>query len=302
MAAPIALFVYDRLWHTQQTVSALQRNFLAEESDLIIFSDGAKSAEKQAGVNDVRRYVKSVGGFNSVEVVEREANLGLAGSIIDGVTRVCAQRGQVVVLEDDLVTSPYFLQYMNGALQRYARDERVISIHGYIYPVADSLPTTFFLRGADCWGWATWKRGWDLFEADAGELYSKLQLSEESHVFDFDGTSAYTGMLKQQIEGHVNSWAIRWYASAFLANKLTLYPGVSLVRNIGNDNSGTHSRQTEMFDVPLAQEPVALAEIPVQASAIAYAAVSRYFKSQKSSLLRRILGKLARWLRQRVAV
>ncbi len=140
-------------------------------------------------------------------------------------TEVLDRYQKVIVLEDDLVISPHFLQFMNEALDLYKKEDNVISITAYIYPVEGPLPETFFLRGADCWGWATWKRGWNLFQADGLALLKKLEEQKLERDFDFDGAYPYTQMLKDQISGKNNSWAVRWYASAFLAGKLTLYPG-----------------------------------------------------------------------------
>ena len=155
------------------------------------------------------------------------------------------------MLEDDLLTSPYFLDFMNEGLSIYEEDEKVISIHGYVYPISEKLPETFFLRGADCWGWATWKRGWDLFEPDGGLLLNKLEESKQTEEFDFNRSYPYTQMLKDQINGKTNSWAVRWYASAFLQNKYTLYPGKSLVSNIGGDGSGTNTGLNQFIFKPL---------------------------------------------------
>ena len=247
--APIALFVYNRPDHTRQTIEALQNNILATASDLIIFSDGPKdSVESREGVATVREYLKTITGFKSVRVVIRDKNNGLANSIITGVTEVISQYGRIVVLEDDMISSKHFLQYMNEALSFYERDEKVISIHAYIYPVKKSLPETYFLRGADCWGWATWKRGWDLFEADGQKLLNELEDKKLTQEFDFSSSYPYVKMLKDQINGKNNSWAIRWYASAFLKNKLTLYPGKSLINNIGFDGSGTHCGEITKID------------------------------------------------------
>ena len=148
----------------------------------------------------------------------------------------------VIVLEDDLLTSRHFLKYMNNALKIYEKDDEVVSIHGYIYPVKKPLTETFFLKGADCWGWGTWKRGWKLFEADGSKLLKEIEDRQLIKEFDFTGSYPYTEMLRDQIAGRNNSWAIRWYASAFLKNKLTLYPGKSLVFNAGFDGGGTHCR------------------------------------------------------------
>ena len=148
---PIALFVYNRLGHTQRTIEALKKNILAEDSDLIVFSDAQKSEAEADAVCEVRKFIREIDGFKSVSLVEREVNLGLARSIIDGVTTIVSKYGRIIVLEDDMVTSQYFLTYMNEALEKYADDDRVVSIHGYVYPVKQSLPEAFFLPGADCW-------------------------------------------------------------------------------------------------------------------------------------------------------
>ncbi len=152
LLAPITLFVYNRLSHTKQTINALKKNKLAEQSELIIFSDSFKNSDDKKKVNQVREYIRSIKGFKGVEIIERPDNFGLANSIIDGVTRVVNQYGKVIVLEDDLVTSSFFLEYMNNALLCYEDDPQVISIHGYNYPISD-LPEIFFIKGADCWGW-----------------------------------------------------------------------------------------------------------------------------------------------------
>jgi len=296
--APIVLFVYNRLDHTRQTIHALQRNLLAEKSDLFIFSDAAKNAGAMSAVSDVRDFVRTVTGFKSVTLIERERNMGLANSVIDGVGMICAQYGKVIVLEDDLVTSSHFLQYMNAALNEYECVDQVISIHGYVYPTASRLPSTFFLRGADCWGWATWKRGWDFFEPDAKKLQDALLAGGEASTFDFEGSYGYAEMLQQQIEGKVNSWAIRWYASAFLANKLTLYPGVSLVHNIGHDRTGTHGGNTDDFGGEIATTEIPVGGIPIEPSAVAYEAIRAYFLSLKKTLGQRILNKLRSWWRR----
>ena len=283
--APIALFVYNRLDHTERTVAALRLNELAADSDLIIFSDAAKNEAAAAGVQAVRAYLKGIAGFRSVRIVERPTNLGLAASIIGGVTEIVGQYGKIIVLEDDLETSPYFLRYMNEALDLYDRVSEVISIHAYVYPVRRPLPESFFLRGADCWGWATWRRGWDLFEADGRKLLAELQERRLSREFDLDGSYPYTQMLRGQIKGFNNSWAIRWHAAAFLRGKLTLYPGRSLVANTGFDHSGTHAGKTKSFYAPPSTQPVAVQSRPLLADAAARAAVVSFFRSPRLRLL-----------------
>jgi glycosyltransferase involved in cell wall biosynthesis len=290
--APIVLFAYNRPWHTKQTIDALLRNDLAAESELFIFSDGSKDESSANSVAKVRRYLKTISGFKSVKIVEQKQNLGLASSIIRGVTSVCNEHGKVIVLEDDIVTSSHFLSYMNEALDKYADDDRVICIHGYVYPVKEKLSEAFFLRGADCWGWATWKRGWDLFNPDGEALLKELNSNELIKEFDFNGAYSFSKMLKDQIKGKNDSWAVRWYASAFLANKLTLYPGKSLVHNIGNDNSGSHCRHSSFMDADLTVTPIDCHDVEVEHSIDGYNAFERFFRKANPSFLIKVLRRL----------
>ena len=296
--APISLFVYNRLDHTRRTVDSLRANAYAAQSDLYVFADAARDERDAENVEAVREFVRGIDGFKSLTVIEKDRNYGLAASIIGGVTDVLRRHDRVIVMEDDLVTSPFFLRYMNEALEHYANDERVASIHGYVYPTNLPLPETFFLRGADCWGWATWRRGWALFNPDGSALLAELYATNSTREFDFDGAFQYTGMLRDQIAGANNSWAIRWYASAFLRNKLTLYPGRSLVVNIGTDASGTHCGSTDTFDVESSTSPIRIGGIPVEDSAQGRAAFTEFGKRNGlGSAMKHRLRRLARKLR-----
>ena len=293
MTAPIALFTYCRPNHTRRTVESLLKNPLAVESDLIVYSDAARTPEKQAAVDDVRLYLATITGFRSVTINCRPANFGLAKSIIGGVTEALEQSDRVIVLEDDMVTSPHFLTYMNQALERYADDDRVASIHGYVYPVDQPLPEAFFLPGADCWGWATWPRAWKHFNPDGQYLLDELERLNLLHAFNFNGAYAYSDMLENQIRGLNDSWAVRWYASAFLADKLTLYPGRSLVHNIGNDESGTHCGETARFETELSEAPIDLSDIAVGLSQEGLQAFEKFFRrgeSGRQRLMRKTLS------------
>ena len=294
---PIALFTYNRLRHTRQTVEALQKNELAEKSEVVIFSDGPRFAKDEEDVSSVRGYLKTINGFRKVSIVERDGNLGLASSIIAGVGEIVKDYGCIIVLEDDLVTSPHFLKFMNDALEHYQDDERVISVHGYVYPVSATLPETFFLRGADCWGWATWKRGWDLFEPDGAKLLAELRERGLERDFDFNGTYPYTKMLDEQTMGKIDSWAIRWYASAFLQGKLTLYPGRSLIKNIGADASGTHLGTTNIYDTEVSRNQVTVAEIPVEENLLARREMEGYLRKIHSGLAVRLASKVVRFFK-----
>ncbi|MHB1049000.1 MAG: glycosyltransferase family 2 protein [Bacteroidota bacterium] len=290
--APIALFVYNRADHTRLTIEALQRNGQAAESDLFIFSDAAKIGSPAEKVLDVRRYISTVTGFKSVTITERAENFGLSRSIIDGVTMLVNRFGSVIVVEDDLIVSPHFLRYMNDALNIYRDEQGVISIHGYVYPVRRPLPETFFIQGADCWGWATWKRGWELFESDGKKLLKTLTEKNLLRQFDFNGSYPYETMLKRQIAGTVDSWAVRWYASAFLNDKVTLYPGRTLVQNIGGDEFGTHTKSLTAFHGTLSTDPITVIKQPPVENAAARTAFAEFFHSIRPTFRQRVRSKI----------
>ena len=273
--APVVLFAYRRPGHLERALASLQGNPTAKSTSLTIYCDGPRSTEDRELVELTRAAAKRAKGFASVTVIEREENLGLAESVIAGVTEALKSSENVIVMEDDLVVSTDFLDYMNQALNLYKDEEQVISIHGYMYAVPRILPQSIFLRGADCWGWATWRRGWEFFEPDSKKLLRELDHSPDRKQFDFNGAFPYRQMLKDQSEGMIDSWAIRWYASAFLANKLTLYPGQSLVENIGQEGSGTHSVSAVSHNVEAQRIVFPLDPIDVRESELARKTISQ---------------------------
>jgi hypothetical protein len=301
--APIALFAYKRLEHLKITVSHLASNPEAIRTKLVVFSDGPKTPADTEAVAAVRRYLGKITGFSAVEVIEQPQNCGLASSIINGVTQVLAYHDRVIVVEDDLLVSPHFLDYMNQGLSRYGQDETVASIHGYWYPQTLPMPETFFLRGADCWGWATWRRAWLHFNPDGKALLKAMTDRNLTRQFDLDGYSGFATMLRDQIEGRNDSWAIRWHASTFLDNMYTLYPGRSLVQNIGHDGSGTHCTQPEQgrYHVELSPTPITVEHIPVAECDAARDAFINFFRKSQPSFLRRIPDRIKKLLRPAVS-
>jgi hypothetical protein len=269
-AAPIILFTYNRLKHTRATVEALLHNKLASDSRLIIFSDAPSNELQDEKVREVRKFLKTIDGFEKIEIIERDKNYGLGENIIDGVTKVINQYGKAIILEDDLITSPYFLQFMNESLQVYEGNNKVISVHGYVFPIKRKLPETFFLKGADCLGWATWKRGWDIFESDGQALLNKLVERNLVKEFDYNNAYPYTQMLKDQISGTNSSWAVRWYASAFINDLYTLNPGRSLVYHAGGDGSGVNAGFDELLNVSLSKIPVKVIPAAIKRNDMVY--------------------------------
>lgn len=302
--APIALFTYNRPWHTAQTLEYLKRNTLAPETDLIVFSDGPKpgsGGENDQRIAEVRKIIQNISGFRSVDVRLGDRNHGLAGSIIAGVSEVVGIYGKVIVLEDDMVTSPAFLSFLNWGIDTYSGCDEVVSVHAYVHPTEEPLPDTFFRYGAECWGWATWQRGWEHFNPDGQALLDALSAKGLEHEFDLWGAYPYTRMLRDQIEGRNDSWAIRWQASAFLDRKLTLYPGISYLKNIGLDGSGTHFGTEDRCNIDIEDLNTATSfpEIDARPNEAAARIIARSMcRTQQVGLVDRIRSRVRTWLGQ----
>jgi len=240
--SPIALFVYNRPRHTLQTLEALATNKLADKSRLYIFADGPKTnatEEDLIKIGKVRRLVREQKWCDTLLVQESDTNLGLARSIVQGVTSVVNEFGRVIVLEDDIVTTPGFLQYMNSALSLYQDDLRVMQIAGFMFPTWRILPETGFLRKSTSWGWATWKRAWKNYSSDTEKLIDGVErIGIEK--FNLDGCSFHYDALCKNMSGELRTWAVKWYASIYIHGGLCLYPHRSLVRNEGFDGTGIH--------------------------------------------------------------
>ena len=248
--APILLFTYNRPWHTQQVLDSLQKNELSEESELFIFSDGAKDYEDETPVDKTRKVLTQTKGFKKITIIERPVNYGLAANIINGVTSIIEEYGRVIVLEDDLITAPTFLTFMNNALTLYEEVDEVAHIHAFSY-AGLNLPDTFLIKWVGSTGWATWSDSWSLFRPNGTKLLAEIKEKKLCKTFDFNGTYPYTRMLRRQVEGKNNSWAIRWNASLFLNNKLSLNAGKSLIHNIGFDGSGENSGSQNFYNMGL---------------------------------------------------
>ena len=247
--SPIAVFAYNRPKHLRYCLNSIADNELSSSSPLVIFIDGPKNNREKDLVNECIDVARLENRFGSVEVLSQENNLGLSRSILKGVTYVLERYGSIIVLEDDMRVSPNFLNFMNAGLNLYEKNPRVSGLHAYVYPIKSLSEEAFFLRGADCWGWATWADRWMEANFDSAELLSNLETSGQSFQFDLEGAVGYSTLLKSQVEGLVDSWAIRWHAYNFIENKICLHPPVSLLKNLGNDGTGRHYAKQEIFNI-----------------------------------------------------
>jgi hypothetical protein len=241
--APVLLFTYKRVESLRETIQALQQNFLALESELYIFSDGPKGDKDADQVEQVRSFIKSVSGFKKITIKEAVKNKGLANSIIDGVTEVMKFSDSVIVLEDDLFTTPNFLTFMNQALSTYKDKPKVFSISGYSLNLGNSVTLTedaYFLNRAWSWGWATWADRWDKIDWQVAD-YESFKLDKQKKREFAKGGSDLNKMLQKQMDGLLDSWAIRWCYHQYNIQGLTLFPVYSKVRNNGFDEMATHT-------------------------------------------------------------
>ena len=245
---PIAVFTYKRLQTLEKTIAALKENDLAIDSSLYIFSDGPKHQNDEAKIKEVRAYLKTISGFREIKILESEGNNGLAKSIITGVGYVLKQHDRVIVMEDDLIASANFLAFMNSSLKLYENSKNVFSVSGYSFNLkydkhAYKYDGYFFGRGWS-WGWGTWRDRWELVDWDVKD-YQQFQQDRSAQKSFAKGGSDLNKMLRSQIAGKVDSWAIRWFYHQYKVEGMTFYPTESKILNLGFDEMATHTKGSD---------------------------------------------------------
>ena len=259
-SAPIVLFVYNRPEHTRKTVESLLKNAFAGRSELFIYSDGSKNDEDEGKVESVRQYIHNISGFKRVEIIEREKNFGLAKSVISGVSNVLNKFSSVIVMEDDMVCSPFFLEFINTLLDFYKENSKVFSVTGYTFPI--EIPSSYYYDvyasvRASSWGWGTWKNRWEKVDWEVKDFNEFINEPKLTAQFNLGGEDL-TKMLKNQKEGKIDSWAVIWTYAHFVNDAYCIYPVKSRIKNIGTDKSGVHTSKTNKFDVDLYEDHQAL--------------------------------------------
>jgi hypothetical protein len=251
--SPVCLFTYNRPDETIKTLEALQKNHLAPQTELFVFSDGPKNGSAAPGVEKVRKYTRGISGFRSVTLFESDFNKGLANSIISGVTKIIASYGKVIVLEDDLVTSSNFLDFMNSALAFYEDNGKIFSLSGYSLdlPSLRNYPgDSYVAYRASSWGWATWKDRWEAVDWEVKD-YNRFRYDLGQQIRFMRGGSDMPLMLWKQMNGRIDSWAIRWCFDQFRKDLLTVFPVRSKIVNIGTGENATHTKNGGRFETTL---------------------------------------------------
>ncbi len=279
--APIVLFAYNRPVHLQKTLESLKQNALAQASVLYIFLDGAKSQRDEAAVQAVYDVASQTTGFQQVIVEAQTQNLGLARSVIRGVSSVLTQHKKAVILEDDMICASDFLTFMNEALVKYEALAQVFSISGYSYPI--DIPSTYphevwVSARASSWGWATWLDRWEQVDWEVKDFDTFIKNPVQRKAFNQHGMDL-SWMLVRQQKGQIDSWAIRWTYAHFKHQAYCVFPCLSKIRNIGNDDSGTHSPTTQKYDTGLHAGMPQLLPLPSPDTAILQN-LAQFFRSR----------------------
>ena len=275
---PLAIFAYNRPNHLSKVLNALVLCDRFNEVELNIFVDGAKGQFEEENVKKTILRTNQFASQHDVNVFISKSNMGLARSIKNGVDKLFVTKERIIVLEDDILPSRYFLDFMIEGLNKYQDIERVASIHGYLPNLEVYKDLPFFRRGADCWGWATWKDRWAEVEWNSKILLKGLRNQKLFKAFNLDNSYCFTCMLERQRKGEIDSWAIRWHASMFLQNKLTLYPNISLVSNFGFDGSGSHGGDNSFYETNMTNERVCIPEQEIKESKYGRKHFKRYYK------------------------
>jgi GT2 family glycosyltransferase len=289
--APIVSFHYKRPDHTLRALKSLSENEGADQSELFIFSDGAKNESEEPLVQEVRRIAKSRLWCGKIHIIERPYNLGLFENITAAITEICNLYSRVIVLEDDSLLSPYFLNYMNNALNKYEDCPEVMHISGYTWPVKTDLPESFFLRIPNVWTWGTWQRAWQHYRVDPTYWLQKIYDQGVAGEISYGGMRPYVQQLEQTLKSKTrNSWAIYWLPAVFF-NGLALYPKQSLVQNTGFDGTGVNYQSfTSIYDTVIYQANIVQFPNIIQENKEAKAAFIQYFhdtQPKKTPLLER---------------
>jgi len=249
MCAPIIVFAYKRPAHLNSCLESLESNALALSSELFIFIDGPKTEAEKNLVRECYEIANKEWKFAKCHVYDSETNLGLAKSIRRGVSNVLSKHSAAIVVEDDLVVHKSFLSFMNDSLKRFELEPSVASVQGFSM-INRHSNECYFLKGADCWGWATWPDRWNSVEWDSPKLFQKIVESQRVAEFNYSNSYNFLKLLEMNAKGQLDSWAIEWQASMFIQNRVSIYPPYNLVQNIGTGSSATHvSQDLSQFSV-----------------------------------------------------
>lgn len=294
--APLAVFAYNRLNLLKQTINDLKNNYGAIHSDLTVFIDGPRTKTDTVIHKEIINYTATIEGFRTIQCHSHDQNLGLKKSILFGVNYMLERHDRLIVLEDDLRTGPYFLEYMNDALELYKDEPQVCQISGYSY-VEEYLAgrfsdSTYFLKGGDCLAWGTWRRAWRFYNDDSNDLHNKILKHRSLKDFDRNGSYPFSQALSSNVNSQ-RSWAINWLASTYLLDMLTLHPVKSLARHVVDENEQCTNYQktkNDPLDVPVSEARITIEKINIIARKDVEKSYQQFLRKYKIPIIRRLIS------------
>ena len=239
--APVLILAYNRPDKVANLIDSLRP---LAPSTVLVGVDGPRlnkvsDAEKVA---EVHKVVGSINWTKDVQIRSRETNLGLKRAVIDSVDWAIGNYGKAIIIEEDVVVGPQFLDFMNHMLDLYADEESIGHISGY-----NVVPHKFInTRGArltrypESIAWATWNRAWTNFD-ETLMWGTKCSINELRQV-----VGSNLGALKWKLNfsdakhDRISTWAYRWIASMWSQDQYVISPNVNLVKYSGLD-SGSHT-------------------------------------------------------------
>ena len=295
--APIGIPVYNRINHTKMMITSLLNNKLASDTEVYFFCDNYKSKKDQCLVDEVRSFIFSIQGFKKINIILRDKNFGLSKNTIDGVEHILKTNEKFIWLEDDIIVSKFFLDYMNEALHFYKNNKKIMSITGYAYPIKDLKfkESIALSRLMQCWSWGTWKNKWNYFKKDKNimSLFNK----EMIHEFTFEGANPnFWKQIEWNINGKINTWAVFWYASIFLNDGLCVIPREAYAINVGHDGSGHHTQPNRYFDNILSNSKKFTFINDTKENEEYFYALKKYFISIQPSIYERLISRFNQFI------
>jgi GR25 family glycosyltransferase involved in LPS biosynthesis len=298
--APIILFAFNRPNHTAITLQALQTADLANMSELYVFLDGPRNDIDKQKINETLCEIQKASIFRRVVIKQRVENIGLARNICEGIDEVFTKHNAAIILEDDVVVSKNFLSFMNSALTYYSAEKKIWHIAAYNLSIeSDDETRTFFWRAMSCWGWATWRDRWAHFKKEPSSLINSFS-KQDIYSFNLDGSEDFWSQVLANYSGKINTWAVFWYATIFQNDGLCLNPVVSLVKNIGFDGSGVHCGYDDSVHSvgrKNSSELLFFPAVQVEDNEILQK-IKLYYLKSKPTLIRRVINKFSRLLKQ----
>lgn len=246
LTTPIAFFIFNRPDTTEQVFETIRK---AKPETLLVVADGPRleRPEEEERCAAARAVLERVDWDCKVLTNYSETNLGCRRRVSSGLDWVFEQVEEAIILEDDCLPVPSFFRFCEEMLSRYRDEEQVMMISGNNFQRGQKTTqhSYYFSRYNHIWGWATWRRAWQLFQSDMVE-WPDLKKSEwlRKKIFETEpqGQKYWNQIFDRVHKGDIDSWGYIWQYSIWKEGGLCVLPEMNLVTNIGFDERATHTR------------------------------------------------------------